>query len=1129
MYSKYQTFFSFDLNHESDVVIAQNMQNAQQFAFQKLQNFINKENNITKEINAKEQEIINNTWFKNQLNIQSDDELKRILSKEQMDSVAYAIYNIHHNQEFIVGDKTGIGKGRILASIVRYALYQKRNILFFTENSGLFTDFYRDLCNVGANQYFDLENELFLFHGQAKMYNQKAELLLKNASTKNMKEMIEKGKFEYTLRNKLYSFQPKIIMTTYSQFNNLITGNQKLGLLAEFLKKDSIIICDEFHNTVGDSNINEIKEKIFALNGNIIYSSATFANEYKHLKSLKNILNLKVERDIKVLDSLDLTEGHELENQIAYYMTKNLMLLRREHTHIRKTNYQYIDEISQNKLDFQIQQFRAIILSLFKLFNLAQNILLEEENNEKDYKGVEKSKKEQKLLQNKWQSLGSTINRMARTILLLNKKDDLIKRIEKSLAKNQKCVITLESTFESLIEQCLEYQEKRNKTQVVYKNMGFHTLLHIMVDDLMESFVKKHKKNKELAQMYQNIHQEISHFPDLSLSFIDDVIVYFEKKNLPVLEISGRKTCVRQNENNEYVVENRNVEEKAVIINKFNNGFENKNYDIIIITRSGSTGTSLHASSDFLDQRQRKMFEVEISRRVKVREQFLGRVERRGQVIEPEYETIISQLIFEKRIIAIEEKKMLKMRAMSGSDYQTQSIDFDYYTERMNKIAAQYLFDNINISKLLGIHLYGDKPQYYFIDKLLNRSILLSDEEQEELTDFLDKSYEINQQQMKHYNECVKPSFHQNIMFKSFHDIWCNQPDDHEYQKLKTISKIEKLDTMMPSVYLLETISENQLQEIKSNDLKQNLINNQKQFGKINYETSLFHLTQATQKIYQNNPMIVDNLKKIMLITIGSVITFHYQNNKYVGYVENIQYPLPNEKQLIRNSNNFLYHIRLINPIHLNEYKRILAETIIISAMDLAENKELNVYEDKQIDFNKMARNNEKVQSKGFFLVGNMFYLNYFQQLYKNTEILQFDKIINQQKQQLFCLKLPNQFTPNNIIQNFQNLPIANIKQLYTNLKAHKKITDFKGDVIMYKETKHNGKEYITLNHLILSNKFMLSDNIGYMEMQLLKDVYNTINKTSQHFIFNQEQLTQFNKLIFKIFNKKQINFHIKK
>lgn len=72
---------------------------------------------------------------------------------EQVDAIAVGIYNIEtKGQASITGDGTGVGKGRVAAGIARYVRLQKKIPLFFTKKPDLFTDFYRDIINIGSDE-----------------------------------------------------------------------------------------------------------------------------------------------------------------------------------------------------------------------------------------------------------------------------------------------------------------------------------------------------------------------------------------------------------------------------------------------------------------------------------------------------------------------------------------------------------------------------------------------------------------------------------------------------------------------------------------------------------------------------------------------------------------------------------------------------------------------------------------------------------------------------------------------------------------------------------------------------------------------------------------------------------------
>ncbi len=65
-----------------------------------------------------------------------------------------AIYNIEaRGQGMIIGDQTGIGKGRVAAAMIRYAVVQGHKPVFLTEKANLFSDIYRDLSAIGSAHF----------------------------------------------------------------------------------------------------------------------------------------------------------------------------------------------------------------------------------------------------------------------------------------------------------------------------------------------------------------------------------------------------------------------------------------------------------------------------------------------------------------------------------------------------------------------------------------------------------------------------------------------------------------------------------------------------------------------------------------------------------------------------------------------------------------------------------------------------------------------------------------------------------------------------------------------------------------------------------------------------------------
>lgn len=86
----------------------------------------------------------------NRLGYKDIDVFCKAFAKEQIDAIATAIYNFERNGfGLIVSDQTGLGKGRVVAGLIRYTIYHLNKVpVFWTEKPTLFSDIYRDLIDI---------------------------------------------------------------------------------------------------------------------------------------------------------------------------------------------------------------------------------------------------------------------------------------------------------------------------------------------------------------------------------------------------------------------------------------------------------------------------------------------------------------------------------------------------------------------------------------------------------------------------------------------------------------------------------------------------------------------------------------------------------------------------------------------------------------------------------------------------------------------------------------------------------------------------------------------------------------------------------------------------------------------
>lgn len=1030
-YVTYQPFITKP-DYKSTACIPENMFRAQQLGFQKLSSVFQHHNM--------------NGWLASELGY-SVDEMFDVLIPEQLDSLLMAMYNIQKSKECIVGDETGIGKGRVLASIARYALLHSRKVIFFTENTALFSDFWRDLKDTKTDNLLEHQDSVFLLHGDGKVFDGE-EVRFKSYSKRIIDNFINTGSFEYESRGKQYEINPDVVLTTYSQFSRMASGKTKLKLLQTFIassKETPVVIFDEFHNSTGNSTTKEFKDAIVSLNIHPIYSSATFLDNPEQIRSFISLLNLK--RNEKIMQSLDFIHSSELDNQIAFYLSKEMRLLRREHKPVEKMNYKYLSGENEEYLISLIEPYRNIVTSVFDLYldieteikhnnDIVANVVRERmakiNHNASDNEVKKQVKRAKEEWKNKWEKFGSTLNRLNRTLLLLGKIPATIDEVVHHVKENRKCVITLDSTLEAMIDLLITENE--------YHDIKMSLLLKRLVKDVVDEYVN-HSSNA-IKNKYEKLMSLIDEYPDLDVDFIDKIKSKLKQQNIETLEISGRTNRLTETPNG-YKYETLPVEDKHFVIGKFNN---EEQYQCIIITRAGSTGISLHASDKFKDQRQRVLIEPQITSRVKTRKQFWGRIARRGEVVEGLFVSLVSNIPFEKRIVALEEMKLAKMRAYVGSDYETDSLEFDYYNDFINKIVYDYLSKNINIAKKLGISLYR-QDYMYFIDSLLKRSIFLTNEEQNDVFDFIDSGFSVYKKTSDSYDKVAK-TFTSHLSIQSLKPLY-GMMEASDVNDYKNLSIKDKIDTDLPIVQqclvktkakIIEQVVQEYLFDVKSN--MQILHESKKQFSVTKYRQALSHVRIGYEMNKNVREILWNNLQKMKSLTIGSQIHFNLNGNRYFGYVENIDIP-DNYQQF---TSHYGYQVKLVNPQIMPSNNRIITDRIYIFGSILLENSMFGVV-DKPIDFDKYVHVDE-VEQESVLLVGNMFFLAFFNYLYNCGEYVSF----NYDGKQVFALRLPNKFD----MSVFEEAPIIEFYKMFSALSKNGYIVSHDKSIRVIKKEKVN-------------------------------------------------------------------------
>ncbi|RKY56411.1 MAG: hypothetical protein DRP93_01475, partial [Candidatus Neomarinimicrobiota bacterium] len=248
------------------------------------------------------------------------EELCRSLSAEQIDAVALSIYNIEKKgQGMIIGDQTGIGKGRVAASMIRYGYYNGYKPIFLSEKPNLFSDMYRDLVDIGSEKLIP-----FIINGRESKTH------IKNNEGEIVYEALPKSEQLPILESHKVPKKYDYFMATYSQFNSPKTKFVKPNFLKS-IARNNILIMDEAHNASGSSNTGEFIQEVLRSTNGVTFLSATFAKRPDNMPvyAMKTALSEANLDNDKLVEAI-ITGGVALQEVLSSQLVAEGQMIRRE-------------------------------------------------------------------------------------------------------------------------------------------------------------------------------------------------------------------------------------------------------------------------------------------------------------------------------------------------------------------------------------------------------------------------------------------------------------------------------------------------------------------------------------------------------------------------------------------------------------------------------------------------------------------------------------------------------------------------------------------------------------------------------------------------------------------------------
>jgi hypothetical protein len=656
-----------------------------------------------------------------ELGYNDKDDLYSHLAAEQVDSVALALQQAKKGNAFIIGDMTGIGKGRQAASLIRYAKKQGQVPVYFTKTAGLLSDVYRDLVDIGSP---DLRPFVFGSAKEAAITDSDGNVVFALPSKSEVKRVLD-----YIEKNGKLPDEYDYVLTTYSQVSNGVyefdeNGARKEKKLAkgktfgaaalsgqrrrdaiEKLMGNAYLILDESHTAGGNSGQGNYFQHIIQKAKNVTFFSATFAKRPDNMPiyALRTAMN---EGGMKSSDLIDAVKrgGATLQEIMSQTLTQCGQMIRRERDMTGVTiDWKAIDD--PERVQEQREQYDSIIGLFNDIINFQKKYVssyVDERNDElaaiQSTMGI---KKGTAALGIKNQPFASKAFNTVQQVLLSLKAKSAAERAIDYLKQGMKPVIALNNTNESQTGNLALGEEMDAPDLGTSLKKGLEGTLRYTQKDAKDNsesgYIKLSDLGDEAVEAYHELEKKIEKTSTgLSLSPIDVIKNELQKAGYKVGELTGRQTEFVYNDNGTVTKVKRADTDKKKLARDFNDG----KIDALILNKSAATGISLHASSKYKDQKKRVMIVAQQQLDVNDEVQMRGRIDRTGQVARGAYEYVVSLIPAEQRLLMMFKAKLKSLDANTTSSQKSKFNEMevaDITNKYGDKVVREYMAEHLDL------------------------------------------------------------------------------------------------------------------------------------------------------------------------------------------------------------------------------------------------------------------------------------------------------------------------------------------------------------------------------------------------------------------------------------------------
>lgn len=649
----------------------------------------------------------------------SQDKLDTMLSGEQIDGVAMAINEMKQGRGFILGDMTGVGKGRQIAALLVWAYNQGVTPVFVTEKSILFSDMYRDLKDIGYG------------HLRPFILNSDSEARVNDEFGRKVYGLPSKDEREWFRQTKTLPVGYDMLWFTYSQMNRPETINWKAECVREVMK-DTYIMLDESHNASGqESNTGQFFLKAITAARGVCFSSATFA-KYPSSMPLYAVKTAMADALMSNDELIRIVShgGPILQEEMAKGLTESGSMIRRQRdmkgvvreifspsdpasVNSTRQRYDAVIEVIQDLYDFQ-HKYIDFIIDCYMPADIEQE-LRKKCNIPKSEVFCERS------LHIDYDQISCRMAPVIRQLLFAIKADDAVQATLEAIGRGEKPIVQINHTMESQLETLLPVGKRLQSTEFTQLlHQSFEALFHYWMCGTTEVGKGKNRHTKQYRYKIDITLDQIESYPSckdvraayafvndkimqtvtgITLSPIDYFIQRIEEAGFRVGEITKRHTRLdlRPIDGGDPIRVPRKAQDIKQLAKDFNNG----SLDVLVGNRVMATGISLHSSPLYQDQRPRCIITWEMQDSADKQTQFDGRADRTGQLSHCHYVVLSSAVPAEQRYLMMSERKLRSLNANVTASQKTDSPCIDILNRYGSRVVKEYLQEHPEMAELV--------------------------------------------------------------------------------------------------------------------------------------------------------------------------------------------------------------------------------------------------------------------------------------------------------------------------------------------------------------------------------------------------------------------------------------------